>query len=228
MYEKIKNIVKENFDTALDTGSTILGGLFSNALVGQVAPGIATVYLGYKQKRFERNINALGNELKVRIEKLESSVNNLSNKEVDFLEDHIIPIIIDNVQDEQQEEKIKFMINGLETIIEYRIFDEDLILTYFDILKSLRYKDLKVFISLYNYEKTSVSTLSEVKKESLPVSNSEEALENHIIKKLKSYNLLTYQKLYGDFTTDEYKIGADRIKIGMLGRNFVEFIKSKG
>ena len=103
-----------------------------------------------------------------------------------------------------------------------------IILTYFDILKSLRYKDLKVFISLYNYEKTSVSTLSEVKKESLPVSNSEEALENHIIKKLKSYNLLTYQKLYGDFTTDEYKIGADRIKIGMLGRNFVEFIKSKG
>lgn len=55
--EEIKKKLKENFDVALEGGTSLISGVLSNTLIGQVAPGIATTYLAYKQKRSEKNNN---------------------------------------------------------------------------------------------------------------------------------------------------------------------------
>ncbi|KXH83728.1 hypothetical protein [Sporosarcina sp. HYO08] len=76
----------------------------------------------------------------------------LKEHEEKFIQEKALPLIFKNVVQEEQEEKIKIMINGFESIVYDSMYDEDNLYEYYDVLKSLRKKELARMLQLYNKE----------------------------------------------------------------------------
>ncbi|WP_099363588.1 hypothetical protein [Fredinandcohnia onubensis] len=134
-------IVKESItsvigDLLVDTASSLL-------------PGISGAVQGYKRVRFERNITAFTEELFSNIDKLRE---NLENKDFEQKKkiDQLYNFVMDYVIDEQQEDKIQYMVNGFINITNHEKVTDDFILTYYDVLKELRMVDISVLRLMYN------------------------------------------------------------------------------
>jgi hypothetical protein len=226
MNENLKDKIKDNFDIALDGGVTLLGGLLSDALIGQIAPGVVTTYLSYKQKRSEKMILKALDEIKRKVDTIESNLQKLSDDQIDFIKEKVLPFVLDNIIDEEQEEKIIFIINAFGNIIEYKITDEDRIFMYFDILKNLRILDITMLISIEQNEtqndlsETRKMTEEEIKKVDITI-----ASKNHILRKLKHYNLINILETLIDLGGDESIINDDRLHVSVLGKAFLNFFR---
>lgn len=219
MNEKIKNRIEYTVDIGLSGGASILGGLLTDTIVGQVAPGVMTSYLSYKQKRSEKNILLALDELNKRVSNIENHLKRLNENEIEFIKHRVFPEIFDFIINEQQEEKIEFIVNGLENIIIYKLNDEDLILTYLDVLHEIRMFDIRELININNNKIESM----EDTKESTDI-NETEAVYKHIYLKLQKYNLVTFPQLVDELGGDEFTISRNRLKVSVFGRNFINFI----
>ena len=225
MNEKIKEKIKDNFDTALEGGVTLLGGLLSEALIGQIAPGVVTTYLSYKQKRSEKMILRAIEEINNQMDVFEANLQKLSGDQLKFIKETALPFILDNIIDEEQEEKIVFIINAFGNIIDYKITDEDMVLTYFDILKNLRMMDIRILIGINQSKSASTSEESKLSEEELQKVDISDAVKNHILRKLKHYNLIYIAETLIDLGGDESIIKDDRLDISVLGKGFLDFFR---
>jgi len=117
--------------------------MFSEAIIGQVAPGIVTAMMNYKQKRFERNIIEMLEEFKNRQSNFEHLLANVSERMLFSVRNDSFSILLDYASDEKQVEKIKYIVNGFETILSREITDQDIIISYYETLKSLTLADIK-------------------------------------------------------------------------------------
>lgn len=144
MNDKIKNKLKDNFDVALNSGATVIGSVLSDTLVGQVAPGVVTAYLSYKQVRTEKNIMKLIEGVKEKQNEFDQRLSHLEEGNLELFRNKYFPMVMDYVIDEPQERKIEYIINGLMSIASVNNLQEDFLLTYYDLLKELRLSDLLV------------------------------------------------------------------------------------
>lgn len=147
-------------DTVLSVGSdttaeivkesitSILGDLLVDT-TSSLIPGISGAVQGYKRARFERNILVFTEEIHAKISSLRE---NLESKNVEQKEkiDQLYNFVMDYVIDEQQEEKIHYMVNGFVNITNHDHVSDDFILTYYDVLKELRMVDISVLRLMYN------------------------------------------------------------------------------
>ena len=221
MNEKIQEKIQENFDIVLEDGVAIFGGLLSNTIIGQIAPGVVTTYLSYRQKRSERMIMSALDEFKNRLNNIETQLRDMTEKEMNFIKNKALPIMFDFIINEQQGEKVKFIVNGMENIITYRITDEDLILTYFDVLNELRIIDIKELLEINNS-----NSRGQVSVTSTQI-NKIEAVKKHIFKKLQKYDLITINTTWGEMGGKEYTIDKKRTIINVFGANFINFITKR-
>ncbi|HDR4895653.1 hypothetical protein OCB14_15175 [Bacillus cereus] len=52
-----------------------------------------------------------------RIDQLEEDMRKLDDAEYCFVEESVFPLVFENIIDEREEEKIKYIINGFESVI---------------------------------------------------------------------------------------------------------------
>lgn len=220
-----KSDLKSSIDIFLNCGAPILGSIMTDTLMGTVAPGIVAGVMSYKQQRFEKNIMIMLEEIRQRMLIFESRIAKLSTEERAFVKEKMMPLVVDNIIEESQTEKIQYIINGMETILEYKIFNEDIILTYYDILQQLRINEIRSFLHLINYKQTEQIKQDSKNVESRPAEG-HEAISNYIVKKLERLGLVTYGMLHAEIEGLEYTISQDRINICAIGQAFINFIKS--
>lgn len=227
MAESLIEKLRNNFDSALsgglETGAAVLSQALSDALVGQVAPGIVTAYLSYKQKRTDKMIVAAITDINDRLSTLEEKLNKFSTEDWTFFKEAFLPVFLDAVADEQQEEKIALLVNGFQTVIEYRLTDIDIIILYYDIVSQLRIFDLKTF--MWFVSKTDVEAYAET---SINRDDIYQSSVNHVVKKLEKLHLIGLPRLYGEMDGDEYTISRGRVKLTVLGERFIDFFRMKG
>lgn len=221
MNEKLKNKINDIVDIGLSGGASIIEELLTDTIIGQVAPGVMTTYLSYKQKRSEKNILRALDEINKRINNLENHLKESNLVEIEFIKNNVFPKILDFIIDEQQEEKVEFIVNGFENIVVYRLNDEDIILTYLDVLHELRMFDIRELININNNKIESM----EDTKESTDI-NETEAVYKHIYLKLQKYNLVTFPQLVDELGGQEYTISRNRVTVSMFGKNFINFISN--
>lgn len=227
MTDSLKEKIRETFDIALsggmETGAAVLSQAVSDALVGQVAPGIVTAYMSYKQKRTEKMIMAAITDINGRLKALEEKLNKLATEDWVFVKETFLPVLFDAIADEQQEEKISLLVNGFQTVIEYQLTDIDIIILYYDIMRELRVLDLKTLMwfagksDADGFVETSISR-GDVYQSSI----------NHIVKKLERLHLIGLQKLWGEIEGKEYTISRERGELTVLGEKFIDFFRMKG
>lgn len=147
----INAILDVGSDTIADIAKETFTGLLKETLVDagtSLIPGIYGAISGYKRARFERNIQKFVNELYSKIEEIRVNLESKTKEQKDKI-DQLFGYVMDYVIDEQQEEKIKFMVNGFVNITEHDQITEDFVLIYYDILKELRIVDISVLRLMY-------------------------------------------------------------------------------
>ncbi|KML36384.1 hypothetical protein [Cytobacillus firmus] len=147
-------------DTILDVGSESVAELAKESMtgfIGEIAidtgasliPGLSGAISGYKRARFERNIKNFTVELSSRMDEIRINLENKTEEQKIKIE-NLYNYVMDYVIDEQQEEKIEFMVNGFVNITEHDQITDDFVLTYYDVLKDLRMVDLSVLRLMYS------------------------------------------------------------------------------
>ena len=125
-----KSITSAAGDLAVDAASSFI-------------PGVSGAVQGYKRARFERNMIRVAEELNLKMKSLQSNLDSKTSEQKEQI-DRLFQYVIDSAIDEQQEEKIKYMVNGFVQITKHDFLSEDFVLTYYDVLKELRIIDISV------------------------------------------------------------------------------------
>jgi hypothetical protein len=113
--------------------------------VSQVAPYVGKVITAYKIHRLEKRFK----DHEVRIIDIQNKIESLHPEFTEFIRGRVFPFVLEDLLNEAQDNKVEFILNGFETVIDNEYTEEDKILSYFDILRQLRVDELK---SLLNYD----------------------------------------------------------------------------
>lgn len=148
----LDTVLNVGSDTAAEIAKESITNIIGDILVdttSSLIPGISGAVQGYKRARFERNITTFAEELYSQLDILRE---NLESKNVEQKEkiDRLYNYVMDYVIDEQQEEKIHYMVNGFVNITNHENITDDFILTYYDVLRELRMVDISVLRLMYN------------------------------------------------------------------------------
>ncbi len=111
------------------------------SIIGAAAPRVNSVILTYKQNRFERNIIRLLEELSARVTDLESNYDSLSEEMQEKYRGIYVEMLLDNVVDERQEEKVRWNINGFVNTMTNES-NENVMQIFFDTLGELTVLDI--------------------------------------------------------------------------------------
>lgn len=135
-------------EVAKDSITSMAGDLLVDT-ASSFVPGISGAVQNYKRTRFEKNISAFTIELQTKIEDIRINLESKSDEQKEQI-DQLFQYVLDYVIDEQQEEKIQYMVNGFVNITEHDHVSTDFVLTYYDVLKELRMIDIAVLRFMYN------------------------------------------------------------------------------
>lgn len=160
--EDLKSTVKDSaLDVILNVGSGTVADIAKETFAGMLQellvdtgasliPGVSGALSSYKRSRFERNIRNFTDELYTKIEEIRINLENKTEEHKNKI-DQLLSYVMDYVIDEQQADKIKFMVNGFVNITEHEQITEDFVLTYYDVLKELRMVDISVLKLMASY-----------------------------------------------------------------------------
>lgn len=143
------NISSQGAAEVAKASITSAAGDFLVDSASSLVPGVSGAVQSYKRTRFEKNIKAFTEELHSKVEDIRI---NLEAKSVEqkMQIDQLFQYVLDYVIDEQQEEKIHYMVNGFVNITEHDHISTDFVLTYYDVLKELRMIDIAILRFMYN------------------------------------------------------------------------------
>lgn len=188
--------------------------------VSPFVPAVSSIINYYKFYRMGKRID----ELDKKIVRMELKINELSDKDYNFLRQKAFPVMLENLFDEQQEEKVQLILNGFESIIENHITDEDKVFTFYDVLEGLRAHEIKRLMQhTKEYREMLIKNPEKLKLnfDISPEGNNNRAFLQYIDNKLESLGLIELTVYdHGDFDPS-------RGPITTFGENFIDFLKVK-
>lgn len=142
----LETVLEVGSDTASELAKESVKNAIGEILVdtvGSILPGLNGAIQGYKRLRFERNMTAVAKEFQIRMDEIRKNLEDKTEAQKAKL-DQLLTYVMDYVVDEQQEEKIQFMVNGFVNMTYHDQVTDDFVLTYYDVLKELRMVDISV------------------------------------------------------------------------------------
>jgi hypothetical protein len=191
-------------------------------IIGIISPYINGFINHMEHKKIKKSIKAIEERLDV----YELSL--LNTEDFDYIKHQILPLTINIILKEEQEEKFGLAVNGLNNCIKKRFYEKDMIITYYDVLSSLRSIDLAYLMSLA--ESNSEFNILKKDIENLIVDKSEEGSERrvatgYIIKKLSRLDLVSYPKTFADLGGENPNVLGRDFKLTDFAINFLKFIQ---
>ena len=116
-------------------------GPLVGSIIGAATPRINGVILTYKQNRFERNMKKLIEELTARVDSLENNYVSLSVQMQEQYRGLYVEMLLDNIIDERQEEKVRWNVNGFINLMTNESND-NIMQIFFDTLAELTELDV--------------------------------------------------------------------------------------
>lgn len=148
----LDTVLSVGSDTAAEIAKESITSIIGDLLVdtaSSLLPGISGAVQGYKRVRFERNITAFTEQLYSNIDTIRVNLETKTNDQKEKI-DQLFNIVLDYVIDEQQEDKIQYMVNGFLNLTNHEKVSDDFVLTYYDVLRELRMVDISVLRLMYN------------------------------------------------------------------------------
>lgn len=115
-----------------------------DAIFDQI-PLIGKILTTIKLRKLKRRMNEHSEKLTF----LESKISTIEdNKFTDLIKNFLFPIILQELIEEDEDNKIAYFLNGFEQVIDSKITDKSKILVYYDVLRELRFIDIEYLIKL--------------------------------------------------------------------------------
>ncbi|MDP7980467.1 hypothetical protein [Bacillus multifaciens] len=133
--ESVKNLL------GIEEGSNI-ELVFDN--IGSVAPYISGAITSHRINRLKKRLE----EHRERLGVIENKIKGKDAAFTEFLKQKAFPIILEDIMNDAQDEKVEFLFNGFENIIEREFKNEDRIIAYCDLLRELRLDEIKRLVEL--------------------------------------------------------------------------------
>jgi len=232
MGQGLVRILKSSLEPLTGEGTKIALEATMDGILGQVAAGLVSFRLSYKQKRFEENTKTAIVSMMRRERRLEQKLSDISEQMENFIRDKALPITFDFSIDETESQKIELIVNGLESVIEKEISDEGIILTYNDVLSELRLNEVARLLffdkrSMPERLELDLSRLSLAMDETKDGRRQYQQLQGHdsyIDSKLQRLHLIETVVDAGSFNDEAPEPSGER-KLTTFGLNFIDFFK---
>lgn len=156
--EAVKPLILESLLSAVSSqGAEVIksagigmAGSIVTDTVASAIPGVGNLYMSYKQAQLQRNFTTFEEEMAGRITRL-AEIFELKNTEQKRELDRLYELVLGYLENEPQEEKIKYLVTGFLNIAEHEKITEDFVLVFYDTLRDLRIIDLTI-LKLYGKE----------------------------------------------------------------------------
>lgn len=149
---EIKSLIQE---VIKDEAGSLVGSILSAA-----APRIHGMYLSYKQNRFERNMKRMVTDLFRSIEELKIQYAALTDEMKERYRNEYTEMLLDNVVDEQQNDKITWNVNGFIGMMT-NDSNENIMKMFFDTLAELTVLDIETLKMYRMWDETSPRDLEQ-------------------------------------------------------------------
>ncbi|MGH1277273.1 hypothetical protein ACQVWA_28545 [Bacillus cereus] len=215
--ESVKNLL------GVEEGSNV-EFVFDN--IGSVAPYISGAITSHRINRLKKRLE----EHQERLMVIESKLRKKDAAFNEFLKQKAFPIILEDIMNDAQDEKVEFLFNGFENIIDQEVKDENRILAYCDVLRELRIDEIKRLLTYtgeYRYNVT--PKLNKL----LSVSASQEEIKKHYENQAYKKNIqnrLERMGLLGIMASPEkdnmesiQNVAKPEIGINAFGRHLIDF-----
>lgn len=241
--EILPAVVKEYGECLVGEGVATLAG----EVIGAICPRINNIRLGYKQNRLERNVNRMFLRISQKQDEIEARLLQLkSDEETHCYLNKLSEMLLDQIVDEMQEQKVDYNVNGYINLIKNNNANEDIALMFFKTLSQLSDLDLRV-LKLYSIssEETVHDIVSELNityeqlkfvKEKLErfgllQSKNEEINDNNleqIVKYLQEVEKEKKRSKPRDIKLPRLKkiSSSDTYRITQLGRDYLQLLKA--
>lgn len=200
---KLKKVLSDTIEITAEGGTQLLSQIF-DGVVGQFLPGIVSIKMSWLQKRTEKRLVILIEELSKRQERIENLLVSVTTDRLETIKEFYLFNLFDYASNEQEEDKIEFLLNGFESAIEKKS-DQDEYLTYMDVMSELRVADIPTLLRL------SQGQLNTFMRQI-------DSLEMYKLNKLNQIGLISF-----DLTWD----GNKNFYLTEFGSDFIEFFKER-
>ncbi|HBU84365.1 MAG TPA: hypothetical protein DEF35_22375 [Paenibacillus sp.] len=133
----------------------------------------------------------------------------------EYISQRIFPIIFSDLFEEHEDAKINLILNGFENVFIEENSDESVIINFYDMLRNLRYLDLK---RLFYLAGLTEETITFVQKSDV------HGLIRNIDRRLENNGLLNIKKTWKDIGDSDSDKDRNDIEISLYGKKFLEFI----
>lgn len=117
----------------------------ANGVVGAVAPGVFGAVMGYKVRRFERNMIELVSELSVNMDKVNERLDRLEeNQRIKFSDGMYRDVFLDSIVNENEPEKVACCVRAFINAMGEESISDSFMVALFDDLSRLSRLDIRV------------------------------------------------------------------------------------
>lgn len=151
--EESTSLALQNLPTIATEAGKIIGNeavsttiqTLASGVLGAIAPGVFSMGLTFQQKRFERNVTKLLQELITHTTLLEERINNMDPEVREkFTQGPYRDALLDNIVSENQEQKVQDNINGFINLMSVDKPNDDIVFTFFNNLAQMNELDIRV------------------------------------------------------------------------------------
>lgn len=215
--ESVKNLL------GVEEGSNV-ELVFDN--IGSVAPYISGAITSHRINRLKKRLE----EHQERLMVIESKLQRKDAAFNEFLKQKAFPIILEDIMNDAQDEKVEFLFNGFENIIDQEIKDENRIIAYCDVLRELRVDDIKKLLTYtgeyrYNVTRKLNNLLSvSASQEEIKKHYENQAYKKYIQNRLERMGLLGIMASPGKDNMESIQnVAKPEIGISTFGRHLIDF-----
>ncbi|SLK12924.1 MULTISPECIES: hypothetical protein [unclassified Paenibacillus] len=133
----------------------------------------------------------------------------------EYISQRIFPIIFSDLFEEHEDAKINLILNGFENVFIEENKNESVIINFYDMLRNLRYLDLKRLFYLAGLTEETITFVQE---------SDVHGLIRNIDRRLENNGLLNIKKTFKDIGNSDSDKDRDDIEISLYGKNFLKFI----
>ncbi|GEC93307.1 hypothetical protein [Brevibacillus brevis] len=185
----------------------------------------------YKFYRLNKRLNdhlAELRQINAKVQKLEESHKELVTQKA-------FPLIMESLNNEQEEEKIKIILNGLENTVNRSDVEESMIRAYYDVLNTLRINEI---LHLMKFDKRAANEsnkdfveymelLLDRTSEGRNRLDEVEGYKTYVEQKLEQQGLIIKPRTWGALSGERVPYDDSKISLSKFGENFIDFFKSK-
>lgn len=179
------------------------------------APTVGNMYQSYRIKNLEKRMKQNENQLEIIKDKVENSINEV------FYKSKVVPLIINQILNEDEDLKVKVIIDGFEHIVDNDLHQIEKIYHYYDVLGELRYSDIMLFVKRYTPNEMRKERKLDIHLATQNERRTQEYMESQAIKEYQRNKFMRLGLLREDFSGEgneslKYKTGISEFGVRFL------------